>query len=204
MPVKRRRDVRQRRGWSDSHRCYLRSGHYFRQIERGAEFESEDEMREAWADLKDEITAKMILTFPGRRPYGFWMFDAPEQQQVTAVRIRFQNNHTPFGFRPEAFDEPWDNPAEIIEPEVCVLDRHGLLFLGELEEYHSGTGRFMCEMEFDLLPLRLRPPNPPAWYLNVDQKRRRRERTPEAEPEPVEAGSTNGNGRLRGERIKVL
>ena len=43
-------------------------------------FTSDDELRAAWNEVRDEILAAWIATAPGTRPSHWWRFDAPRQQ----------------------------------------------------------------------------------------------------------------------------
>jgi hypothetical protein len=56
----------------------LETGHdYFGDFPSG--LPSQDELRDAWADLADSILPEYIQRLPGCRPAGWWRFDAPPE-----------------------------------------------------------------------------------------------------------------------------
>lgn len=90
MPTNRHRRTRQPvsayRDWTEKHRMQLLTGF---DLGRGAWGRFSDkwhppadalqDMRDAWADLRDEI---MPRAKPGTRPVAWWLFDAPEPRNV--------------------------------------------------------------------------------------------------------------------------
>jgi hypothetical protein len=70
-----RQHTRPRRGWDDEHRWALIHCDYFRV------FAADDEKREAWHDLRDEILTEWIREHPFTRPRSWWEFDAPEMRR---------------------------------------------------------------------------------------------------------------------------
>src|SRR5262249_49105146 len=82
MPTNRRRKPRQRRL---SHRCpwlweHLRTGDSF-EVELGEVTITEDQLREAWEQLRERVLAEHIAEQPGTRPWAWWQWDAPEPRR---------------------------------------------------------------------------------------------------------------------------
>lgn len=99
MAILRRRQHRARRGWNYAHKAHLRWGNMVGSAFLGDGFWPADEwptshraiddeaireeMRECWEDCRDEILdAKWLFQWPGRRPAGWWWFDAPEPRDL--------------------------------------------------------------------------------------------------------------------------
>ena len=86
MPRVKRKAHRRRRAWTDLHRLQLLHGHDFMGDAFGNDEAFDvDSARLAWSELRDELIAEWIAESPGSRPFGFWMFDAPEPMRRTGT-----------------------------------------------------------------------------------------------------------------------
>jgi hypothetical protein len=86
MPPKRRQPRRRGEGLTEYHREFLRSGQlwdHFRLGHINDPLLTEDEWREAWEELRDDILPAWIEARPGTRPFAWWRFDAPERRRCT-------------------------------------------------------------------------------------------------------------------------
>ena len=85
---------------------------------------SEDELREAWEDLRDELLEEHIRDHPGRRPWAWWEWDSPSE-----LRLEAAPGTEPVG------DERWFGkprcyaglPIPEYESDADYLERHDLL-----------------------------------------------------------------------------
>jgi hypothetical protein len=141
VPTNRRRRSHRRRDGvaklDDDQRQELLTG---RPFVAGAEFESDDLMREAWDLHREELLGECIERFPGRRPFAWWLFEG-----VPA-----------YGERPVNSDTYADDAAQMIdsqrvrgilhtrifpalqEDETEFLRRHDVLTAEELERLDGG------------------------------------------------------------------
>lgn len=109
--------------------------------------------RAAWDDLRDSLLPEFIAENPGRRPYAWWICDAPERRQRTdGIQHPFDNRlrkqrveemaakHPEF--REEAYKLHYGKPNALIvrddfeavyESEEDYLRRLGLLTPSEVE-----------------------------------------------------------------------
>jgi hypothetical protein len=77
-------------------------------------------LRQMWDDNRDDILARWAVEHPGRRPNGFWLYDAPDphydylEEIAKAVMRRIKRTH----------DSPAPQPHE---SQAACLRRHGLL-----------------------------------------------------------------------------
>lgn len=75
MPVKRRRPRHRRQRWADVHVIALISGLRYLDAFGGQRRPwPEDELRAAWHDLGDAVTAAVRAACPCRRPWAWWRF----------------------------------------------------------------------------------------------------------------------------------
>jgi hypothetical protein len=86
MPTNRRRRLQSRRDDVRSERTEIRllDGHDFPfmdPINPDAPEMTEDELRAAWEDLRDELLPAFIAQHPGQRPWAWWAFEAPEPRR---------------------------------------------------------------------------------------------------------------------------
>jgi hypothetical protein len=100
MPIVRRAAPTPRRGWTEADRRFLRTGrdqfhrsHFspfpmsvvaFRQREDAVNMRL---VREAWADLGEQITAEWVAQHPdGTRPWAWWVCASPEREAMEGAR----------------------------------------------------------------------------------------------------------------------
>jgi hypothetical protein len=91
----------------------------------------------AWNEVRDEILPRYVLENPGRRPWAWWIFDAPEPTRrlhggfdafAKGPRANLIDEILRFGcgwYTSVGIDEMADPP--IVETEAGYLERHGLL-----------------------------------------------------------------------------
>lgn len=110
--------------------AYLECGHdYFRDVPLARD---DDLMRAVWEDHGREFLEKYVAQHPGRRPFAWWRFEAPEP------RRRLGGTGTPispqlfFGM-PSVYGEDYDtaNPPKF-ESQAAYLRRLHLLRPDEL------------------------------------------------------------------------
>lgn len=157
MPTTRRRRTRNLRADVPSgERHFLRSGEYgdVEAADRLAAFRIAGDakrQRSVWAEIRDDELAAWIDEHPGRRPWGWWRFDAPREPLALAVdriwrddertiahRRRIGGSGTPepsalifsFGI-PECWIEIDLSDPPRFESEATYLQRHRLLTPGE-------------------------------------------------------------------------
>jgi len=99
--------------------------------------------RAAWEALRDDILAGHIEHHPGTRPAAWWLYDAPEERNIRAVRpsrewVRRAEEEVGMGNLP--------SPGFVGEAEWQQLERLGELRDGELE-------RMRRQLERDRPPL---------------------------------------------------
>lgn len=93
MPPRSRRISRQHRGWTEHHIYQL--GHGFDywgtafgdNIDVGTNPRKELDLeaaREGWEELGEDVLANWIAEKPGTRPWGWWLFDAPQRLRVVS------------------------------------------------------------------------------------------------------------------------
>jgi len=77
----RRRRVPKRRArfqYGEEHALFLLCGHnYFNDRPFGDVVDMEL-VRHCWAEHRDELLPKFVADHPGRRPWAWWQFDAPD------------------------------------------------------------------------------------------------------------------------------
>jgi hypothetical protein len=74
MPRVRRRRVNER-DFSDRVRIRLLTGHDWTFLASEEEALAEEELLEAWEELRDELIEEQGRKVPGSRPWGWWNFD---------------------------------------------------------------------------------------------------------------------------------
>jgi len=80
-------------------------------------------LRQTWIEHRDEILAQFAKVHPGRRPRGFWLADAPEDD-------------TAFDYLAEMGMARWGN-GQPHESQASFLRRHNLLKPGEAARLRS-------------------------------------------------------------------
>lgn len=123
--------VKRRRLASSSHtertRLRLLSGHDLAFMGDDPPLD-DDELAEAWTDLRDELLADFIASHPGSRPWAWWAFDAPEPRRQIAPGPAAVGPDLWFGL-PRLYAAV--SPHAMYESERDYLARHGLLTDGE-------------------------------------------------------------------------
>lgn len=131
--------------------AYLRGEGFNKQKGDGCQQNDQRAMQVAWEKLRDSLLPSFIEKHPGRRPYAWWKFDAPERRRRINGKLHpFDNpkrkawikrtiNSTgypsadfyvlSFG-KPAVFCVPADWNA-VYETEADYLSRLGLLMPGE-------------------------------------------------------------------------
>jgi len=140
--------------FTDAHREQLIRGHDFFGDAFGDEIEA---MRAAWKEHRAEILAEYVSANPGRRPWAFWQFDAPEPRRQVGGPTECSGCHMVddgaffFGL-PQHWTGPADFPAflaplmpdkdvPLYESQAAYLKRHKLLSDAESEELNHGAFR---------------------------------------------------------------
>ena len=123
MPrLKRRRLVRN--DLSERTREHLLGGHDFEFL-AGEALDTEG-LRDAWEDHGEDLLASFIAEHPGRRPWGWWRFEALEQRRRNQPDGPYTQYRCPASFGvPENCD-----PAEY-ETERDYLERLGMMTVAE-------------------------------------------------------------------------
>ena len=83
MPTNRRKRRHARRmDLTAGMREYLRSGHWFGFLDGVSDdaIPSEDDAREAWEQLREELIAEHARESPGSRPAAYWRWDATRKE----------------------------------------------------------------------------------------------------------------------------
>ena len=159
MPRVKRRGKHRRAGWTEAHREHLLTGYDWSAILGGGFGPDPDVavLGEAWRELRDALLPAWIAEHPGRRPWAWWQFDAPEpRRRIGTMRLRpgstwstthrvavdyefvaAETAHTVEVDRRCWFGRPavlvtLDDFGAVFESEVEYLRRHGLLTSGEL------------------------------------------------------------------------
>jgi len=152
----------------------------------GFPFADEAERRSCWQDVKVKILERFFDRWPGRRPAGWWLFDAPaDDVRWVAARIADGPSHVnPDNWYDDPAhdndgrndDPPTDRVGEpwlIPEPQIAYLFRNDALWQGEVERFWELGG---WDDEYGLLPLSLRPPDVQGrmdwFYRDVEKERR--------------------------------
>ena len=164
MPRIKKKAHRRRSEWTDQHRGQLITGFDHLGDAFGREDHGTldmDRVRDAWADLGDELLAEHVREHPGTRPWAWWQIDAPEVMRRTGT-MRFKRGIGPRS--PKRFDsasrefvseadfprdnrlaywkrrlptadaaalEGFDDAYAVYESEHAYLERLGLLTAGE-------------------------------------------------------------------------
>jgi hypothetical protein len=87
-----------------------------------------DDARAAWDDLRDDLLPEWIAEHPGRRPFGWWAFDAIEPRQLLpntpdlAIDARLWFG-LPLFFAPHSCPDAIDRPEAMYETEPDYLER---------------------------------------------------------------------------------
>jgi len=93
----------------------------------------------AWRELEDELLPAFIHKNPGRRPWAWWAFDAPEptRRVLRGVDV-LKNPTTPEWVRRKVnfgvirvFNAQCHRHGVVVESQPAYLQRHGLLTDGE-------------------------------------------------------------------------
>ena len=132
MPRRRRvPKVKTKFEYSDVHGLYLLTGHDYFNDHPFGDPPDEDLMREMWEAHRDELMAERG---PGRRPWAWWQFEAPEpRRRVGGVgtSILHPAGHNGSGV-PSLYGDDYDttNPPTY-ETEREFLERLNLLLPGE-------------------------------------------------------------------------
>ena len=152
MPVLQRL-AKERREWTDEHREVLARGTtYFKELAPGF-FQPRGELdmvavEAGWVALWEELLPKYILDHPGRRPWGWWIFDAPEPtRQLLGGFDAFKDGPVPLlvdeilkygcGWYISVGEAELRDPP-VIETQAGFLERHGLLL--DVERVALGDG----------------------------------------------------------------
>jgi hypothetical protein len=123
MPTIRRRG-KQRRSGLDSERTRYRLRTGLDSSFWDGEPLEDDELAEAWAMFGDEILAEYIAMTPGSRPFGWWLYQAPEPRQQIGDGPEPQGAADFFGCPSVFLGQP---PSDMYESERDYLERLGLL-----------------------------------------------------------------------------
>jgi len=74
-------------------------------------FKDDDDAKRCWGDSQDKIMREWIRVAPGRRPWAWWKWDAPERRRCTSG------------------DHPFDSPEHKLRAEtVTGFDPYELFF----------------------------------------------------------------------------
>ena len=136
MPRLKRR-IRQRAGYSDGHRAVLLDGltavfdptedasGFALPLTAPQRFPVVDLVatKDAWCELRNTLLPQFIRDNPGRRPWGWHMFDAPSPRR--APEWYFVDLREGFLHR----DDP-----DMLEPEAEYLERIGVLAVEEQDQ----------------------------------------------------------------------
>lgn len=87
MPRLKRIGIRHRGEWSQQQRQHLLTGRSF----FDDTFADDDQMRQAWSEIGEELTAEWIAERPGTRPWGWWKFVAKEPRRCLSGPHPFTN-----------------------------------------------------------------------------------------------------------------
>lgn len=151
MPTNRRYKSRRRKPYTFSQERIgqMIHGHVFF-------FTPEEEQadpREVWAELRDIMLPIWVRHHPGRRPWAWWEYDAPElrkriiaegPQPVTLTGNHFRTGQprreNAFG-RPTAYDGWFAGLDLLYESTPDYLERLGLMLPGEAEAIAAAPSR---------------------------------------------------------------
>ena len=117
-----------------------------------------DELRPRWLENRDEIMADYIKQFPGRRPWAWWICDAPRAtvdddmpklwaDRLIPARYVYDDAGRRVCLDLDAGEDwrqgvPWVHPHEdhavAYESEAAWLLRHDLLTAAEKKRLHKG------------------------------------------------------------------
>ncbi|MDZ4779595.1 MAG: hypothetical protein SGJ19_05025 [Planctomycetia bacterium] len=124
MPSIRRRN-KHRSQYTQLEYYAVASGHDF-----FGSFKTEDDWREAWQAMKDELLPAFIQQCPGQRPWAWWKFEATERRQ-------------PADGKPHPFDDP-ERQAHLdrIAASMPVEDREA--YYASCNELYFGLPRCLC------------------------------------------------------------
>jgi hypothetical protein len=128
MPRVRRRAIDRREEWDcERTRERFEHGDDFEMID--GPFLGDDELAEAWEDLRDELVAEHIAQEPGTRPWAWWRWEAPEpRRQISAGPEPVLDHGLWFG-KPRCYRGV--PPSNMFESEADFLDRLNLLTSAE-------------------------------------------------------------------------
>jgi hypothetical protein len=124
MPTNRRRRLQSRRTDVHSERTELRllGGHDWEWMD--GQPLSDDELRAAWDDLREELLARHIAEHPGSRPWAWWQYDTPEPRRQIGPGPEPIGDADWFGCPSKFRGIP---PSGMYESEADYLERLGLL-----------------------------------------------------------------------------
>jgi hypothetical protein len=169
MAVRRKfRPLRRRNECTTQHIMTLLEGYCFFKYAAPGFYDASampifDAWKQAWQQLRSELLREFIAENPGKRPFAWWKFDAPEPMRRLIEGYDFQAD-------PEVSRIPRDlvngwysaggweefRDPPIIETESAYLDRHGLLTAAERKTLGDfPTEEEMCcrhEFEDNSLP----------------------------------------------------
>lgn len=151
MPRIRRQSRRNKNEYTPHHVATLERGHDHFELfgECGSEA-ALAAMAEAWELLGDCIMPQFVEANPGRRPWAWWRFDAPEprRQLLSSEQTGWRaiGDATWFG-RPHLYEvcdchdkrEGFPPLESMYETEADYLARHGLLSDEEREALQNST-----------------------------------------------------------------
>ena len=110
---------------------------HIRHLERGFGFigpaGTEEAMRQAWAELRDELLTRFIAEHPARRPWAWWKFEAPGRRERIGDKVHphdradFPENLKRLSFGKPSCHLTADDLAAEYENEADFLKRHNLL-----------------------------------------------------------------------------
>jgi hypothetical protein len=155
-----RASERSRRGWTPQHIAVLRSGVDYHCAFTYAEPSkisvrpregwdvggmAESRLRQAAADIGDELLAEWIAARPSTRPWFWWRFQSPEPRlRISGERSQWDHSNPakyPVGFTfgvPLVSSFGFEANHEIgFEPQYDYLARHGLLTPEEMEAVNA-------------------------------------------------------------------
>src|SRR5262249_18907857 len=123
MPyLNRKAPIRKDEGLTPLVRLKLLDGFWFDEIYLDSRRVSDEELRQAWSDYRDELLAEHIASSPGSRPWPWWMWDAPEPRR----RIIDGGEYTHY-IREAGFGIPKNCDETEFESQLSYLIRLRLL-----------------------------------------------------------------------------
>jgi hypothetical protein len=137
MPRLNRRGLRRKSNITPGTVEYLRSGHWFGFLDGVSDdaIPSEEDAREAWESVRDELIAQHAAEAPGSRPAAYWRWDAKrpegmsEREYLTSHGLLSEREQAALA-RMDAIDRQiaaklaaGDDPADIAESLAVDVTR---------------------------------------------------------------------------------